>query len=60
VFFTLGARTGSLTVVSVLEALYPLGTIVLARVVLKEKIAGVQLVGILLALAASSLLAFKP
>ncbi len=57
VFFLMASRAGSLTVVSVLTALYPLGTIILASVFLKEKIARVQTVGVLLALAASALLA---
>jgi drug/metabolite transporter (DMT)-like permease len=57
VFFLLASRVGTLTVVSVLTALYPLGTIVLARVFLKEKIARVQTIGVLLALAASAVLA---
>jgi len=57
VFFTLASRLGSLSVVAVLTALYPLGTIILARIFLKEKIAKTQLIGILLALAASALLA---
>ena len=57
VFFLLASRTGSLTVVSVLTALYPLGTIILARVILKERIARTQQFGIGLALAASAILA---
>jgi drug/metabolite transporter (DMT)-like permease len=57
VFFLFAMRYGSLTVVSVLTALYPLGTIILARVFLKEKIAKVQLAGVLLALSCSALLA---
>jgi drug/metabolite transporter (DMT)-like permease len=57
VFFTLAARMGSLSVVSVLTALYPLGTIILARIFLKEKIALTQTIGILLALGGSALLA---
>ena len=57
VFFTLASRVGSLSVVAALTALYPLGTIILARIFLKEKIAKTQLVGILLALSASALLA---
>jgi drug/metabolite transporter (DMT)-like permease len=57
VFFLLASRTGSLTVVSVLTALYPLGTIILARIFLKERIARTQQVGIGLALAASAILA---
>ncbi len=57
VLFTLATRAGTLTVVSVLTALYPLGTILLARVVLKEKIAKLQLFGIFIAIGASALLA---
>lgn len=57
VFFTIASRQGSLSVVSVLTALYPLGTIILARIFLKEKIARSQMFGIILALAASAVLA---
>ncbi len=57
VFFLFAMRNGSLTVVSVLTALYPLGTLILARIFLKEKIAKVQLAGVLLALSCSALLA---
>jgi drug/metabolite transporter (DMT)-like permease len=57
VFFTIASREGSLSVVSVLTALYPLGTIILARIFLKEKIARSQLAGIVLALGASAVLA---
>lgn len=58
-FFLIASRVpnATLTVVSVLTALYPLGTIVLARVFLKERVARVQLLGILLALAGSAILA---
>lgn len=56
--FVLAVRQGSLTVVSVLTALYPLGTILLARFVLKEKLAISQSIGIVLALGATALLAF--
>jgi drug/metabolite transporter (DMT)-like permease len=56
-FFTIASRQGSLSVVSVLTALYPLGTIILARIFLKEKIARSQMVGIALALGASAVLA---
>lgn len=55
--FLLAMRLGELTVVAVLIALYPLGTIVLARIFLKEKIAKIQLAGVLLALSCSALLA---
>jgi len=57
IFFTLASRTGSLTVTGVLTALYPLGTILLARLVLKEKVALVQKIGIVLTLVASLILA---
>jgi drug/metabolite transporter (DMT)-like permease len=46
-----------LSVVSVLVALYPAGTILLASVVLRERIALIQWFGLGLALAASALLA---
>jgi drug/metabolite transporter (DMT)-like permease len=57
IFFTLASRSGSLTVVGVLTALYPLGTILLARLVLKEHVATTQKIGIALTLTASLLLA---
>jgi drug/metabolite transporter (DMT)-like permease len=44
-------------VVGVLTALYPLGTILLARLVLKEHVATLQKVGIAISLTASLLLA---
>ena len=53
----LGLRIGNLTIQSVLTALYPAGTIILAAVVLKERIAPVQIVGLVLALAAAAMLA---
>jgi uncharacterized membrane protein len=57
VFFLLATRLGSLTVVGVLVALYPLGTIILARIFLHERLAKSQMAGILLALGGSALLA---
>jgi drug/metabolite transporter (DMT)-like permease len=57
IFFTLALRSGSLSVVSVLTALYPLGTIILARLILKERIARIQMFGVLLALSGSAILA---
>lgn len=57
IFFTLALRSGSLSVVSVLTALYPLGTILLARLILKERIARIQMFGVLLALSGSAILA---
>ena len=55
--FTEAVRSGTITVTAVLTALYPLGTILLARIVLKERIARSQQLGIGLVLAASVLLA---
>ena len=55
--FLAAARLGSLTVVSVLTALYPLGTIILARLFLGERIAKTQVAGVLLALGACAVLA---
>ncbi|MCU1571225.1 MAG: hypothetical protein JWR33_1966 [Naasia sp.] len=52
-----GLRTGDLTVVSVLTALYPAGTIALAALVLHERIARVQAIGLVLALVAAAILA---
>ncbi len=53
----LGVRIGELTVMSVLTAMYPAGTIILAAIVLKERIAPVQYVGLALAIAAAAMLA---
>ena len=53
----LGVRTGDLSVIGVLTALYPAGTILLASSVLKERIAPVQWAGLAVALAATGLLA---
>ena len=57
IFFILAAQIGSLSVVGVLTALYPVGTIVLARFVLKEKVAVSQALGIILAITACVFLA---
>ena len=53
----LGVRIGDLSVIGVLTALYPAGTILLAATVLKERIAPVQWAGLGLALCATALLA---
>ncbi|MEB0004887.1 MULTISPECIES: EamA family transporter [unclassified Cryobacterium] len=53
----IGIRIGDLSVISVLTAMYPAGTILLAAVVLRERIAPVQWVGLGLALAAAAMLA---
>ena len=55
--FLLAAREGLLSLVSVLSSLYPAGTVVLARVVLGERLKPPQLAGIGLALAGVTLIA---
>ncbi|QNE48078.1 DMT family transporter [Glaciihabitans sp. INWT7] len=55
--FLLALRAGELSIVSVLNALAPAGTIVLAALVLRERIAPVQWVGLAVALVAAALLA---
>jgi drug/metabolite transporter (DMT)-like permease len=52
-----GLRSGELSVVSVLTALYPAGTILLAAAVLRERIAPVQWIGLALALSSAGILA---
>ena len=53
----LSLRLGELTITSVLTALYPAGTIILAGIVLRERIAPVQIVGLGLALVAGAMFA---
>jgi drug/metabolite transporter (DMT)-like permease len=55
--FLLAARSGDLAVVAVITALYPAGTVLLARVVLAERIHRGQLIGLGAAAVAVSLLA---
>jgi drug/metabolite transporter (DMT)-like permease len=57
VLFLLATRTGALSVSGVLVSLYPVVVVVLARVVLRERLSGLQLTGVGLALTASALLA---
>jgi drug/metabolite transporter (DMT)-like permease len=52
-----GFRLGELSVIAVLTALYPAGTIALAAILLKERIAPVQWAGLGLALVAAAMLA---
>jgi drug/metabolite transporter (DMT)-like permease len=59
VFFLVATREGSLAVAAVLTALYPIGTILLARIFLKERIALSQNLGIALAITACALLALS-
>ncbi|MFD4958991.1 EamA family transporter [Microbacterium sp. NPDC058389] len=53
----LALREGDLSIVSALTALYPAGTILLAAVVLRERVAAVQWTGLGLALLAGGMLA---
>lgn len=52
-----GSGPSTLPTVSVLNALYPIGTVVLAAVVLRERLTALQLTGLALAFAASVTLA---
>jgi drug/metabolite transporter (DMT)-like permease len=61
VFFLIATRAGELAIAAVLTSLYPVGTILLARIVLKERIAKSQSLGIVLAIGACVLIAIgKP
>ena len=57
VIILLGLRMGDLSTIAVLTAMYPAGTIILAAVILKERIAPSQAAGLVLAVAAAALLA---
>jgi drug/metabolite transporter (DMT)-like permease len=55
-FFALAATKGLVSVVAVLASLYPVITVVLARVVLKERLQAIQRVGAVLALTGAALI----
>jgi drug/metabolite transporter (DMT)-like permease len=59
VAFLLAVRHGSLVVVAVITALYPGGTVLLARQVLGERLTRIQLAGLVVAAAAVTLLALS-
>jgi drug/metabolite transporter (DMT)-like permease len=55
--FALAAGEGLLAIVSVLGSLYPVPTVILAHVILRERISAVQRAGVLVALAGVTLAA---
>lgn len=57
VCFTLGTETGLVSVVAVLASLYPVGTVLLARALLGERLVAVQTAGVAVALAGVALIA---
>lgn len=57
VLMLIALRLGDLSIVSVLTAMYPAGTILLAAIVLRERIAAVQWIGLALALVAGGMFA---
>ncbi len=57
VLILIGLRIGDLSIIAVLNAMYPAGTIILAAIVLKERITPTQVVGLVLAITAVAMLA---
>jgi drug/metabolite transporter (DMT)-like permease len=55
--YLVAVRMGDLSVVGLLASMYPISTVILARLVLKESIKNVQWIGVICALACVTLLA---
>ena len=55
--FAIASSRGQVSVASVLGSLYPVVTILLARVLLKERLRRIQQVGVALALAGAAIIA---
>ncbi len=56
-FYVVAANTGRLDIAAIVASLYPGGTVILARLILKERVSRVQEIGILAALAAVAMIA---
>ncbi len=59
-FFFTAVKTGPLSVISSLTAMYPVVTVVLAVVILHESVNTRQIIGIILAVVAAGLLSWNP
>jgi drug/metabolite transporter (DMT)-like permease len=57
IMLVIALHLGELSIVGVLNSLYPLGTVLLAMIVLRERLTWVQALGIALAISASAVLA---
>lgn len=57
-FYLLGVQSGALAIASVLSALYPVTTVILAAILLRERVTRDHTVGIALAAAAIALIGF--
>ncbi|GHH00371.1 DMT family transporter [Streptomyces rubradiris] len=58
ILYLVAVRDGTLAIVGLLASLYPISTVLLARFVLKERIRGIQQVGVVLAVGSVLLLAW--